>query len=377
MLIRTFYAVLEAYKESNHQLVQSMRDTKEDSPHHREESVFTHTAMVCEEFIRRWENMQCEPHGDVDQAMFIGGIAALFHDFGKPVVEEVVHSEERGVYRRYFSHELASATAFRDVWHDSAAKAAILGDEMLDLTPSMFAAVCLMIEHHLPYKYKESLAHGVLDALRFFGEHYDVAFTELLMSDAMGRITDSPDTQGTETAKWIAANMNRPSLDHPQPATKRAIVLIGPQGSGKSTFCRWYPPECIFSMDTIRVNQFGDGKHTPESYQQAWMNAQANKVQFDSAVNREINRITRSGQLVIISDNMNLNRKSRRQFITEARRNGYQITAVVFDHGVSLHDLHTRNDSRTDHKIPNMVIQSCRDRLRYPTMDEVDYIHVV
>lgn len=380
-MIEAFKRMVEAFKVSTHSYVTSMKTTHEDSPFHREESVFAHTLMVCDQLMSRWESGRPTDNGDRwDQAMLLAGIAAIFHDIGKPIVEEHVVSEERGAYRRYLAHERSSTSVFRWVWHDVDSRTAILGHDVPELTAEMYGAVCLMIGHHLPYNYGTDLAVGVLRALDSFGSHYAEAFTVLLMSDAMGRITDDPHNQGKSTQEWIDRQLTEcDRVEQPtQAGDKRAYVLIGPQGCGKSTFYKSSEcPNCAFSMDEIRIMHFGDGAHNPESYQRAWLNATNDKVRFNSTVNREIHKLVRSGQPVIFSDNMNLNKKSRRQFITAARRAGYHITAIVFDYATTLNDLRERNNSRTDHKIPDQVIQSCYDRLHFPSYDEVDRIVVI
>lgn len=382
--LELFTTLFESFKQSEHLLVQAMRDTKEDSPHHREDSVFAHTVMVCGEMVDHWKSKSLtegqrltdQDRATYDQAMFIAAIAALFHDFGKPVVEETVHSEERGEYRRYFSHEQESSVIFRQVWHNEEIKVAILGEAVrgVNLNGYEYAAICLMIEHHLPYKYTQERAVGVTTALmKIGGPMFAIGFFNMLMSDAMGRVTDYAEIQGDATREWIGT-VSSLSEYPPVSLDNVAYVLIGPQGSGKSTFRATLGDVPVFSMDQLRVDHYGNGKHDPESYRLAWAASCEDSSGFNTLMHRAVSRVTRSGSKVIVSDNMNLSRKSRKLFVKEAQRNGYTIVAVVFDHKHSLETLIDRNKERTDHTLPQSVIERCYKQLRFPTGDEADVI---
>lgn len=84
-----------------------MRAVKEDSPYHREESVFVHTMMVCEEFDRHYSKL--------DDDYFVGLFACLFHDLGKPACRTRKESIARGVYHSFDGHDLVSADLANDI----------------------------------------------------------------------------------------------------------------------------------------------------------------------------------------------------------------------------------------------------------------------
>src|SRR5574343_404708 len=85
-----------------HEMFKAMNNTIEDSPWHREENVWVHTMMVLKEYYDATDDVWMK-------ADLIGAFACAFHDVGKPLAEEEVYSEARGVYRRYGGHELISA----------------------------------------------------------------------------------------------------------------------------------------------------------------------------------------------------------------------------------------------------------------------------
>ena len=90
-------------------LANAMRKTKEDSPWHREESVWVHTEMVCAEFDKIQARMTM-----TDMTYIITYLSLLFHDTGKPPCKVVKFKPERGYYNAFHGHEPYSARLFED-----------------------------------------------------------------------------------------------------------------------------------------------------------------------------------------------------------------------------------------------------------------------
>lgn len=86
---------------------QDMKNCCENSPFHREESVFVHTMMVCNEFDKRYSAFNDD--------YFVGLFACLFHDLGKPACRTPKFNEDRGHYFSYGGHDDVSATMAEEI----------------------------------------------------------------------------------------------------------------------------------------------------------------------------------------------------------------------------------------------------------------------
>ena len=104
---------------------------------------------------------------------------------------------------------------------------------------------------------------------------------------------------------------------------KELIILIGPPGSGKSTFCslsRKY-------QDFLRISQDDMGR---DGHREA----------FKDAISKGMN---------VIVDRMDFNKQQRRDYILAAKKEGYKITAYTFffSHATCLDRMMQRMDHPT------------------------------
>lgn len=77
---------------------EDMKNTKEDSPYHREESVFVHTMMLID-----WLSEEYPLHEkDYELARF----ACLMHDIAKPCCRTQKENDKRGIYYSYDRHDV-------------------------------------------------------------------------------------------------------------------------------------------------------------------------------------------------------------------------------------------------------------------------------
>lgn len=151
----------------------NLRAVKEDSPYHREESVFVHTMMVCEEFDRRYS--------DLDDDYFIGLFACLFHDLGKPACRTRKENASRGVYYSYDGHDLVSAALANDV---------MLRHEFSEFD---IMRITWMIRHHQTFwSLKDNDKKvAIADVFRNAGIGLDFhCFRAFMFADNFGRIVD-------------------------------------------------------------------------------------------------------------------------------------------------------------------------------------------
>lgn len=369
--------MLQTASTSTSAHVQTMKTTVEDSQWHREANVWVHTEMVTNEFLDIWEK---SGHDLNDRIMFCTGVAALFHDFGKPEAEDERVNAQGTKYRRYAGHEAISASEFRYLV-TSSGWLELFGEEPM-FTPDEIFAIALMIQHHLPYAYKPELRAAVLNTIKYFNGGDAQPFFSLLRADARGRISDDHDIKLANVETWIEEAEQDSVVPFVEPNDKMAYVLIGPSGSGKSSFLDRFDNGVnfieIFSQDALRLELYGDDTITdPQAhYHSAWKASVDDSTNFRAVVTKRVNAVVKSDAAVAMSDNMNLVKKARREFIAAAKQAGRTVVAVVFV-SVGVDELVSRGISRNNRGIPPARLKDMFMQLYLPAFDEVDMICVM
>ena len=151
-----------------------MKTVREDSPYHRESSVFEHTMMVCQEFDDRYSVL--------DDDYFVGLFACLFHDIGKPACRTPKESESRGKYFTYEGHDM-----------ESSEQAVEIMARYHEFSPFNIIRIKWMIEHHSTFwtikdnDKKVELANDFRNAGLGLNYH---CFKTFMIADDMGRICE-------------------------------------------------------------------------------------------------------------------------------------------------------------------------------------------
>jgi predicted kinase len=129
------------------------------------------------------------------------------------------------------------------------------------------------------------------------------------------------------------------------------VILIGIQGSGKSSFCK----ERLFDTH-VRINLDMLHKRTKEA------------VLVEACL--------RARQPFVV-DNTNTTRADRQRYIPAAKTAGFRIVGYYFESGVDACD--RRNRQRpTEKVVPRLAVVAARRRLEPPTIDEgFDELHQV
>lgn len=354
--------------------VRVMKDTHENSSWHREESVWVHTTMVVHQFLIIWAE---SGRSFDDHLMFLAGVAALFHDFGKPEAEEEKTNPEGVVYRRYGGHEAISATEFRVISQDPTLWHELFGT-VCELDNTDRYVVALMIQHHLPYAYKEAMQDKIIQTVAHYMDGLTLPFFSLLRADAAGRISDDHDVKLEAVETWIDAAESR-FRPHVVPEnTQQAYLLVGPSGVGKSTYlANTHPWAPVYSMDGLRLATYGDDTIVDKAqrYRCAWSASNEDEKNFKKLCTASLITVVRSDVEVVVSDNMNISKKPRREFIAAARAAGRSIVAVVFmANPPSLEELKQRSITRGDRGIRPERIEEMYRAMYLPAYDEVDFI---
>jgi hypothetical protein len=179
----------------NHDLWKDMKNTRENSPWHREANVAVHTGMVLDWYTDNLANSR------TDYQQMLTRVAALFHDTGKPKSEQIKENEERGVYRSYAGHEQVSSR----IWVDYAITHRELVGGLLRFSTSDIFNIAQMLEYHVPFGLKDKIKRQNLKKSFIFrmGESGHRAWIDLLLSDQHGRNSDDQATKLANVDIWL------------------------------------------------------------------------------------------------------------------------------------------------------------------------------
>ena len=128
------------------------------------------------------------------------------------------------------------------------------------------------------------------------------------------------------------------------------VVLVGPAGSGKSTFAaRHFTPVEILSSDAFRALIAGDAADQTVS-----------RAAF-GRLHRALDARLAAGGLAVV-DATNVERGARRVLLARAARAGVPSSAIVFD--LPPKTVHARNAARTERVVDPLIVDRHLKRLR-------------
>lgn len=343
----------------NTPLFQEMQKVFENSPWHREENVLTHTDMVVSQFISNNNNIH-------PKAWLLGALSCAFHDVGKPSSIQYKNSPERGDYKSFGGHELISAR----LWEDFAVTNWNLFKEYL--LPSDICNIAWLIEHHLPYKLKKEHKLSALFANNSM--RTDNVLQSILRADCWGRISDDHEMKKDDVEKWIFSFMNdsenikfTQALYANSTNTRPSLyILIGASGCGKSTYTKQLHIENIYSLDSLRLQWYGD------NYKESFDMSISDNT-FTSRAQKNFKDMLTYGKDIVV-DNTNVSTKRRKFYIDAASNKGYKTVAVVFP--TSLQNVLDRQHTRGDKNVPSSAVISQYMSTQQPSIGEVDDIIV-
>ena len=331
-----------------------MEETVENSPWHREANVATHTLMVVSYFNDHFA------HKYTAKQQMIAMLALLFHDTGKPEAEEELEKADgSGKYRRYAGHELESAHVFMEQYLASSLKD--------HLTVEEARAIRWIIEHHLPYGYKnkqklQDLKKATMSALHAadcpIGLFYDC-----LRADAHGRISDNHEEKLQNVETWIYS-FDAVTFDTraTHQYSGKMYILVGPSGSGKSTFTQELSKNhdvSVINDDQMKMDLFrsifaNDARSDFDIYDDAWQYCTMDhKPEYTFYRNKQISDIasnTAKNGSVVVCDMVNSSKKRRAQMVDVAKCHDLDVEVVEF--WVPLDTLLARQQSRSDKRVP-------------------------
>ncbi len=362
---------------------QTMTETVEDSPWHREANVAVHTEMTIDAYKQLLATPGVKRTGEQTLMTLL---SLLFHDFGKPDAEEEVARDDGTVYRRYAGHERTSANEMVSFLLSSGLMADV---RAMGLTDAHVRQIKFIVENHLPYGLKnkqkrENLAMTVRDTL---GDNI-ICFFDQLWCDTKGRISDDQDEKIRAVEEWIA-NFEPLIPDVPmvrirEEGQKRLTILHGPVGVGKSTWIRQNAKgAAVFSEDNLRHHFFitnalmshihdVEQLSEKEAYAVKWQFCADNRDAFDKMLRDVFAHMIRNYGHVVV-DGTNQTRKRRGGYIQPARQAGFYVEAVEFYCSMEVSAM--RQNTRPDKCVPYSSVRKIYMNLETPWLgSEVDAV---
>lgn len=348
-----FLELYQSLKQTS-ELFFRMKETVEDSPWHREANVLVHTDMVVGQYIDRV--------GDAEwlREDFLGAVACMFHDTGKPAARTEKFKPERGTYYAYPGHELISARVFENF---------AANNPHLFSTEEMFI-VSWMIEYHMPWDIKDRTKRENM-AMTVKSTGMSEVFLRVLASDQYGRISDDAEAKAIRAEQWFAefrelvaeVELARLTVDPEAPVLYMPIAC---SGSGKSTFRRQLVGDMnVFSLDDLR-HEFYDATDYAKAFQLS-----TEDKSFDSRANARFHAVVKQKKDLFV-DNTNCSAKRRRWYLDIARKHGYTLVAVLFP--IPLQDVIDRQQTRGDKVVPAHAVSRQYMSLQMPSYGEFDRI---
>jgi hypothetical protein len=164
-------------------LYKRMKDIKEDTPFHREESLAIHTDMVFMNSLFKADISPLSPY------------AAAFHDVCKIFTKKQYWSKEKGHCLSFKNHEQLSAR----IWEDWAM--AISNSRKHLLTHQQIVKIAYLIEFHCPWKLSESILSSLIVTLAELGIYNE--YINLVEANVLGRIVDDLPTYKNKLYKFM------------------------------------------------------------------------------------------------------------------------------------------------------------------------------
>ncbi len=154
------------------------------------------------------------------------------------------------------------------------------------------------------------------------------------------------------------------------------IVLVGAPGSGKSTYSANYVAWCqtinqpvtVLSTDDIVMRMSAQKRDGVANYSEDFKNLiGAAQKEFDAGFAQALQAKTS-----IIIDRTNMTRKVRSRFVQEARKNGYNVTAMVFEvpEAALKYRLEKRAKEPGNKFISRAILESMLNSYERPSVDE-------
>lgn len=317
---------------------------KQPTPYHVEGDVWTHTMMV------------------VSYAeTYLGTIAALLHDIGKPFTKKIMHFEDAEI-AKFSGHESLGFFMLPEVLSE------------FELSNEEEKRIKLAIALYGSFR-KVNREQFIKQTIGFDDETLAV-LVELLTADSNGRycFDDGVWQYDAETVLFDGyrdslQEVHQHKLDQ---LNKTITLLIGLPGAGKSSYIqKKLKDKEIVSRDDF-IDRLGVGQDYNDKFAYLEKNKKAKK-ELDKSFDNHFARVVKDASEVVI-DMTNLTKNNRSTFVSQGMR-GFKIEAKVFATGVQ--ECEKNNLNRIGKSLDKATLVRMAKRFQFPLFDEVDEIELV
>ena len=396
-----FTELANEMKASNHNAV-----CDEPNPYHIEDTVWTHTMMVCQ-------------RAEIEDAPKINKICALLHDIGKPEAREILpFNKPKPVYTE--SNELRNNgknngedSGLNRKVPKSGLKSAFRGHEGISFYRAIEVVNALEEEGVLDLEEKQDVLtiismHGTLfDNITADGEikKKEKVFDKFQKSekglslfenfvtqvrcDSLGRFFVSKDGRknnayGLGNKIFTRGQFARYVLEQGYPDnlpknnfSSYITLLIGVPASGKSTYLeKNLKSEIVISRDNTLM-KYANNHQIRGNYSEVWEKlSDDDQKTIDKILMNEFKKAVKERKDIIV-DMTNMSRKSRRKWINTVPK-CYKKKAIIF--ATEYDEIYARNEKRfqeTGKNIPDFVISNMMKGFMIPDYSEADIIEWV
>lgn len=349
---KEFPGLLEQLKTADHNYSNEIKNL-----YHEEGPVWDHINLVFDVY---------EKSGKDD---WLGWLAILGHDLGKPISREV---DEENKKVTFLNHEYLGIPLAYKVYKK-------FSKDIMKLSDEDIINLLIMIKNHLRvFKIeKESKIIDIHNA--FTGNKYREVFIDLANSDNKGRVSKYTLKEFKHEGKLRELMKDETSRENYVIKGPTANVLIGISGSGKSTYIKG--ENNIYSFDNTRVEIYKEKFknctiNEKQLYNDAWdfchITSKPEIDVYTITIKKAIEKL-KEGEPIQF-DNTNLGKKDRAKFLGHLPKDIYK-KAIVFVPDFEREKL--KNMLRKDKTVPYNVLRSQYYKFQFPDYSEFDEIIII
>ena len=293
------------------------------NPWHMEDSVWTHTMMVCTAYKAHFPNSFMK----YSEAL-IPVLTCLLHDYGKVITRHLDHVKMKARFSQHGPHGVLNALEYTNqLLNDNRSKTNSYAERQ-----NILRRVCYMTSRHMEYENMASV--DKIAAFTNYNEDYLDDFYKFSIADCEGRIMLKERNDGLRSE---LVNIMRNQRDHIEsigwsfwdshPTAPKTWIYCGIPGSGKD-YQASSKGFTVFSYDNVRMKYYKNfsttynpKKSEAETYSEAYEFFTEKNINPDPLLNAELkDHYKKYGNLDYIAIcNVNLSLKARKRILHNIR----------------------------------------------------------
>lgn len=327
--------------------------TKTLNPYHLEGDVLTHTLMVYSHISK------------LARPLEFYQMSAMLHDIGKIDTRAVIEKDNGKKVVRFANHEGLSFLLASDILK------AYSKHVYNEIAEKEIKACLFAIANHGVFKDNQNMLDYdyAQNALRPFDKLSLDMLSELITADRKGRLMKADvKFKDIDVVGHILDAEHIAPLDIKETYHKKEMVMmIGLPRSGKSTYIKTHLGDYYqISRDALIM----ESCPTAQTYAEAWNSVDQKEI--DEKLMKEAQSAFKTEDKIVI-DMTNMSKKSRKKWLTLAKRNAFFTKAYVM--GTDVDTCVDRSVSPTK-PIPEEVIWNMAKRFTFPLGDEFDFVDI-